>query len=154
MHELIDTERTIAGADAMRAFGEVIARSVRPGDLLLLHGDLGAGKTTLAQGIAHGLGIEQTVTSPTFTIVSEYPVEPGHAGIDRLFHLDLYRLIDPHELESFGFDEYVRPDRAVSLIEWPERAAGFFPPEGIVIEIDSPEPETRHVRIRRLGAVG
>ena len=154
MHELIDTERTIAGADAMRAFGEVIARSVRPGDLLLLHGDLGAGKTTLAQGIAHGLGIEQTVTSPTFTIVSEYPVEPGHAGIDRLFHLDLYRLTDPHELESFGFDEYVRPDRAVSLIEWPERAAGFIPPEAIVIEIESPEPETRLVRIRHLGAAG
>ena len=153
MHELIDTERTIAGADAMRAFGEVIARSVRPGDLLLLHGDLGAGKTTLAQGIAHGLGIEQTVTSPTFTIVSEYPIEPVH-GIDRLFHLDLYRLTDPHELESFGFDEYVRPDRAVSLIEWPERAVGFFPPESIVIEIESPEPETRHVRIRRLGAAG
>jgi tRNA threonylcarbamoyladenosine biosynthesis protein TsaE len=151
VQELIGTERVLEGAAEMQAFGERIAGLLTSGDTLLLHGDLGAGKTTLAQGIARGLGVAASVTSPTFTLVAEYPVANHPGGIGTLFHLDLYRLTDPEELDGFGFDEFLSPDSAVSLIEWPERAPGRFPLDAVLIELESAGPDARRVRIRRLG---
>ncbi|MCC6704348.1 MAG: tRNA (adenosine(37)-N6)-threonylcarbamoyltransferase complex ATPase subunit type 1 TsaE [Thermomicrobiales bacterium] len=136
----------------MRDFGAELGRLLDPGDVLLLHGDLGAGKTTLSQGIARGLGIEQAVTSPTFTLVAEYRVEPPVNGIERLAHLDLYRLTDPAELDSFGFEEYLTPEAGVTLIEWPERAANQLPAEAILIEITPDGADQRRIAIRQLGA--
>ena len=152
MFETFETEQIIAGAGAMRAFGERIASTLTPGSVLLLHGDLGAGKTTLTQGIARGFGIHRAVTSPTFTLVSEYPVEPPVNGVSRLVHLDLYRLTDLDEIDSFGFDEIVAASDSVTIVEWPERAAGRLPVGAVILEIELAGADARRVQIRAIPA--
>jgi tRNA threonylcarbamoyladenosine biosynthesis protein TsaE len=98
----------------------VIGELVRDGDVLLLAGDLGVGKTVFARGIARGLGIEEPIVSPTFTIVREY------AGRVPFVHVDIYRLETVGELYDVGFDEIVRDD-AVTVIEWGDAVASMFP---------------------------
>lgn len=88
--------------------GRRLARLLRPGQTIALHGDLGAGKTVLSRGIARGLGVTEAVTSPTFTIVQEYPLPDGTA----LYHLDMYRIDDAQAALAFGIDEIpLRPPR-------------------------------------------
>ena len=151
MNSFIGTERLVESAEAMKQLGRELAAQIQAGQVLLLHGDLGAGKTTLSQGIAQGLGIGTAVTSPTFTLVAEYPVDPPVNGIHRLYHLDLYRLTDSAELDSFGFEELLVSEQSVAVIEWPERAEGFLPPTAIVIEIEPEGIGRRIVRVRLLG---
>lgn len=102
------------------ALGRRLGEALRPGMVLLLDGDLGAGKTCLAGGILQGLGVAEHVTSPTYTLVNEYE------GRVRIAHFDLYRLDDPEELFDIGFEEYLDGERVV-LIEWPERAGRYLP---------------------------
>ena len=107
--------------DATRALGRALAACLRPGDVVALHGGLGAGKTHLAKGVAEGLGLDpDDVTSPTFTIVHE------HDG-GRLLHLDLYRIETPAEAARLGLAEMLSGD-AVALVEWPGHAFGALPP--------------------------
>ena len=107
--------------DQTKNVGELLGSRLGPGDLVCLYGDLGAGKTVLSFGIAMGLEVEeQYITSPTFTFVNEY------AGRVPFYHIDLYRLKDPAELESIGFDEYIDSD-GVTVIEWAERADEALP---------------------------
>lgn len=96
--------------------GKLIGRCLDAPLLILLQGDLGAGKTVLARGIARGLGVatRTPITSPTFTLMNHYP-----AGLD-LYHFDLYRLSGPEDLIDIGFDEYAFGD-GVALVEWPEK---------------------------------
>jgi tRNA threonylcarbamoyladenosine biosynthesis protein TsaE len=143
-------EYLIESPAAMRALGERLAKELQAGDTLLVNGDLGAGKTTLAQGIAYGLGITEAVTSPTFTLVAEHLIPSHDNGIGKLYHLDLYRLDDPGDLESIGYDDYLSPADGVSLIEWPERAGGWLPDHAYVIEIAYAGPDRRMVQIRKL----
>lgn len=117
----------IPHADAMRAYGRSFAAGLRRGDVVLLHGDLGAGKTTLTQGIAAGLGVEGAVQSPTFSIVAEHDGVDAEGHPVRLYHLDLYRLAEPQELASLGYEQYIDPIDAISIIEWPERAGAWLP---------------------------
>jgi tRNA threonylcarbamoyladenosine biosynthesis protein TsaE len=145
-------ETIIASPEAMKRFGADLAQKLSAGDVVLLNGDLGAGKTTLVQGIAAGLGIVEPVTSPTFTLVAEHPLPQPMRGIERVYHLDLYRLTDPHELESFGYDDYLAPAGAISLIEWPERAADWLPDRALLIEIDHRGENSRAVTVRDIGA--
>lgn len=118
-----------------RRIGALLGRAIERGSLILLGGMIGAGKTTFAQGIAHGLRVTSPVTSPTFTIVSE------HAGVDasgrpvRVYHIDLYRLEDDEELLSFGFEEYLDDPDAVTIIEWPERAGMYLPGDHLLVEL-------------------
>jgi tRNA threonylcarbamoyladenosine biosynthesis protein TsaE len=135
----------------MRAFGAELAASLTVGDVVLLHGDLGAGKTTLTQGIARALGIRGPVTSPTFTLVSEHRLPKPVRGIERLYHLDLYRLNDPDELESIGYEDYLAPEDGVSIIEWPERAGDWLPDRALIVEILPAGEDRRLVQLRRLG---
>jgi tRNA threonylcarbamoyladenosine biosynthesis protein TsaE len=135
----------------MRAFGAELAASLTVGDVVLLHGDLGAGKTTLTQGIARALGIRGPVTSPTFTLVSEHRLPKPVRGIERLYHLDLYRLNDPDELESIGYEDYLAPEDGVSIIEWPERAGNWLPDRALIVEILPAGEDRRLVQLRRLG---
>jgi tRNA threonylcarbamoyladenosine biosynthesis protein TsaE len=103
---------------AMGALGARIAAKLRPGDVVALSGDLGAGKTTLARAIVAALGYAGEVPSPTFTIVETYD------GLDPpLAHADFYRLESPREAEELGLDDY--RDGAALIAEWPERAGGF-----------------------------
>lgn len=149
MHQAESNERRVlkvTSADAMQALGQEMATAVVAGDVLLLHGDLGAGKTTLTQGIALGLGVSSPVQSPTFTLVRE------HQG-DRLklYHLDLYRLDDPDELEDIGYETYIDPVDGVSVIEWPERAGDWLPDRFLLVQIEHMGGDARRVTIERHG---
>ncbi len=96
-----------------RRLGERLGEILQVGDVVLLHGTLGAGKTALTQGIGRGLGVAEAVNSPTFTLLKEY------AGRLPLYHFDLYRLDDPGEVETLGFEQYFEGD-GVSVVEWAE----------------------------------
>ncbi|MGI9253035.1 MAG: tRNA (adenosine(37)-N6)-threonylcarbamoyltransferase complex ATPase subunit type 1 TsaE, partial [Thermomicrobiales bacterium] len=93
-----------SGPDDTRAIGWALARRLQAGDVLLLHGDLGAGKTTLTQGIGEGLLIHGAVQSPTFVLIDEHAPAPGGIGLN---HVDLYRLTHPDQVASLGFDDYL-----------------------------------------------
>jgi len=109
--------------------GELIGSLVNSGDIICLIGDLGTGKTHLTKGIAKGLGIDDHITSPTFTIVNEY------TGRLRLYHFDVYRVNDPEEIEAIGFDEYIFSD-GVSVIEWANYIQELIPPNNLTITIE------------------
>jgi tRNA threonylcarbamoyladenosine biosynthesis protein TsaE len=126
------------------AVGRALAGYLQDGDVVLLHGDLGAGKTTLAKGIASALGVSDVVSSPSFALVNEYDTES--AAVSRLFHLDLYRLRDENDLASIGFDDLVASAPGAMLIEWPERAAAALPERYLLIEIENRGSDTRHLR--------
>ena len=108
-----------------RALGEKLARRLQPGDVLLLEGDLGAGKSELTRGIAKGLGVTETVTSPSFTILNVY-----ESGRCPLYHFDWYRLESAEELYELGMDEYLGGD-GIAVVEWPGRCPDAVP-EGAV----------------------
>jgi tRNA threonylcarbamoyladenosine biosynthesis protein TsaE len=110
------------------AWGEAFGRAAHAPLVVTLAGDLGAGKTTLAQAICRGYGVVEAVTSPTYALVHEYTSPRGP-----VYHLDLYRLEDPRELDGLGWDEIVGA-RALVLVEWPERAGARLP--GDVVRLD------------------
>lgn len=104
-----------------------LVREMGRGVIFALHGDLGVGKTVFARGAAKALGVTEPVTSPTFTIVQEYPLSDG----SYFFHLDLYRIPDVDAAFDSGLDEYLECPSAVTVIEWPERIAEILPPETV-----------------------
>lgn len=106
---------------ATRDLAAAVAAACRPGDVLLLSGDLGAGKTTFAQGFGRALGVDEPVTSPTFTLVRQYEVEPGPTGVRTLYHADVYRLDHLGEIADLGLGQLVE-DGGVALVEWGEAA--------------------------------
>jgi tRNA threonylcarbamoyladenosine biosynthesis protein TsaE len=128
------------------AIGAVLGHWLRDGDVVLLHGDLGAGKTTLAKGIAAALRIDAIVSSPSFALVNEY--EGGLlAPVTKLYHLDLYRLHGAEDLASIGFEEFLAPSDGATLIEWPERAAEMLPERYLLIEITTIGEDRRRLRL-------
>ena len=108
------------------ALGRQFAAELKPPALILLSGDLGAGKTTLTKGIASGVGAarEEDITSPTFTLVHKYegPHEGPHKDSIRVYHIDLYRIGGAHDFDTLGLED-VFSENAIVLIEWPERMA-------------------------------
>jgi len=137
----------LADEQAMSDFGARIARITQGHGLIFLEGNLGMGKTTLSRGIIRGLGHVGAVKSPTFTLV-----EPYEIGDIRAFHFDLYRLVDPEELEYLGIRDYFEDD-ALCLIEWPEKGAGFLPKPDLTITI-SPQDSGRSLNILSQGSRG
>lgn len=107
--------------------GLEIAKNLDCGDILLLNGDLGAGKTNLSKGICKGLGVEEVITSPTFTIVNDYSIEIAVVDeLERVVHFDFYRIESPEEFYNLGIEEYF-DENSISLIEWHEKAKDFLP---------------------------
>ncbi|MFA6922175.1 MAG: tRNA (adenosine(37)-N6)-threonylcarbamoyltransferase complex ATPase subunit type 1 TsaE [Gallionella sp.] len=120
----------LADENATCALATRIAAKLHPGMVIYLHGDLGAGKTSLVRGILNALGYTGRVKSPTYTLLEPYRV----AGLN-LKHFDLYRLQDEHEWESAGFrDEF--DGQNILFIEWPEKAQSFIPPADIVVDLE------------------
>ena len=127
------TTRTTHGARETAAVGEAVGSFLHPGDLVVLTGDLGAGKTTFVKGLARALGVQETVTSPTFTIVQEYE------GRVPLAHVDVYRLDRIQELHDFGFEELL--DERVTVVEWGEAIAAVLPRDRIDVRIELGDDE-------------
>ncbi|MFV0259259.1 MAG: tRNA (adenosine(37)-N6)-threonylcarbamoyltransferase complex ATPase subunit type 1 TsaE [Acidimicrobiales bacterium] len=122
------------GADATRAVGAALAGVLGPGDVVVLTGDLGAGKTCLAQGLAAALGVETRVTSPTFTLHAVHDA----AGGAQLHHLDVYRLGGVDEAADLDLDELV--ETGITVIEWGERIAAALPAERLELTLRYVEP--------------
>jgi tRNA threonylcarbamoyladenosine biosynthesis protein TsaE len=118
-------------AEATAALGQALAALLRPGDVVALFGDLGAGKTSLARGTLAALGLEEEAPSPTFAIVQPYA--PPDVALP-VAHVDLYRIADPDEAEEFGLDEMLE-DGAL-LIEWPERLGDRLWPQALRLRIE------------------
>ncbi len=142
----------VADAATMRALGRRLAAGLGPGDLVLLGGDLGAGKTTLVQGIGDGLGVRGPVTSPTFVIAR---VHPSLGTGPPLVHVDAYRLGSWDELEDLDLEATL--DEAVTVVEWGEGFAEGLAGDRLEIHIDRSHgdeagSDVRHVRIRGVGA--
>lgn len=113
--------------------GSRLAAVLKPGMLVFLCGDLGAGKTTLCRGLIRGLGHAGAVKSPTYTLV-----EPYDTTRPPVYHFDLYRLADPGELDDIGLRDYLDSEH-LCLVEWPERGHGILPPADLIITIDNAE---------------
>jgi len=122
--------RVAADAHAMEALGQAFAAGLRAGHVIFLHGELGAGKTTLVRGLLRGLGFTGLVKSPTYTLVEPYDFARG-----AVYHFDLYRMRDPEELEFLGIRDYLEGGGAC-LVEWPERGAGVLPQADVDVFID------------------
>jgi tRNA threonylcarbamoyladenosine biosynthesis protein TsaE len=109
-------------ADELNRFGEALGRGLDAPAVIGLSGDLGTGKTTLVQAICRGLGARVPATSPTYALVHQYETPGGRP----VYHVDCYRLKSPDEARDLGFDDMSR-DRAIVLVEWPERAGAWMP---------------------------
>ncbi|MEI6385305.1 MAG: tRNA (adenosine(37)-N6)-threonylcarbamoyltransferase complex ATPase subunit type 1 TsaE [Spirochaetota bacterium] len=134
-------EFLLATVDDTLAFGSSIGRSASGATVIALRGGLGSGKTVLAKGIARGLGIEDEVTSPSYTIVSEYE------GRLRLHHVDAWRLGDPEEFTAIGGGDLLGDPDGITVIEWSERIAGLLPQDAITIELEPRDDDSRLVRV-------
>lgn len=134
VHALSQTQRT----------GEHLGQLLQAGDVVLLEGELGAGKTTLTKGIARGLGVEGYVNSPTFTLVNEY------RGRLPVYHLDCYRLESGAEALDFGIEEYLYGE-GVTIIEWPQRIAEILPDEHLRIKLAYLADTKRSIRLEPSG---
>ena len=121
--------RNLASADDTLALGAALAPALRPGMVIYLRGDLGAGKTTFARGVLRALGVTDRVKSPTYTLVEPYAVSSLY-----LYHFDFYRLKHPNEWVDAGLREYFSGD-AICLVEWPEKAGTQLPIPDVTIQL-------------------
>ena len=137
MKKVIETH----SAAETRALGREMAEKMRAGTVVLLRGDLGAGKSELARGIAQGLGVTETVTSPSFTILNVY-----ESGRLPLYHFDWYRLESAEELYELGMEEYLGGD-GVALVEWPEMCEEAVPEGCMNIRLTAMGENDRKIEI-------
>ena len=138
-----------AATDAeTQALGASLGRALTAGAVIYLHGTLGAGKTTFVRGLLRGLGFQDKVKSPTYTIVEPYETEKFD-----VYHFDLYRLIKPDELRQIGLEDYFTK-HSVCLIEWPEKGAPLLPAADLTCYFDIQEDAARQIRFEARTACG
>ena len=141
--------RTESPADT-HALAAALALVLQAGDLVLLFGDLGAGKTTFVQGFCAALGVQDRITSPTFTLMHVY-----HSGHLTIYHFDFYRLQTVEQIAALGAQEYFEGE-GICLIEWPERALPLLPPHAVRVQLSLPQerdrPLVRQIEIGRYAA--
>ena len=132
------------GPEDTRVLGERLGRRLQPGDVVLLSGELGAGKTVFVQGMARGAGYEGAVSSKSFVLLGEYP------GRVKLYHADLYRLEAPEQVEDLALDE-ICADGAL-VVEWPERAGAVLPEQHLIVRFEVTGEDTRTIGAEPHGA--
>jgi tRNA threonylcarbamoyladenosine biosynthesis protein TsaE len=126
-----------------RDLAAALLRELPERRIFALHGDLGSGKTCFVQGLADALGVTRAVTSPTYTLVNEYP-----AGSRRLVHMDLYRIARAADALEFGLDDYLDDPAAVVAVEWAERCEGLLPGNAVRLVFQNGNtPDTRRIRV-------
>lgn len=140
--QILDNEQ------ATRTFAGQLAAALKPGLIIYLQGELGAGKTTLTRELLRQLGYQGRVKSPTYTLVESYPLSSY-----TVHHFDLYRFNDIHEWEDSGFSELFGTD-TLSIIEWPDKAHGVLPAADWIIELTVTGPETRHIGLTAHSTLG
>ncbi len=129
----------IANEKETEELGERIGRDADAGTVIALIGDLGTGKTTLTKSIARGLGVTETVTSPTFNIIREY-----RSGRLPLYHFDVYRIADPDEMYELGYEEYFYGD-GICVVEWADIIEELIPEDAVTIHIDRGASEEERI---------
>jgi tRNA threonylcarbamoyladenosine biosynthesis protein TsaE len=136
---LAERSRLVLDEDELRKWGRELGRSSSPPLVITLTGDLGTGKTTLAQAICAGYGVEEQVTSPTYSLVHRYS-----APRSLVYHVDLYRLDDESQLTNIGWDDLIA-EHALIIVEWPERAGSRMPADHLPIDVDyvADDPDRR-----------
>lgn len=127
---LAERSRIVLDETQLRQWGFELGRASSPPLVVTLTGDLGAGKTTLAQAICAGYGVDEPVTSPTYSLVHKYM-----APRSVVYHVDLYRLSDPSQLTNIGWDDLIS-EHALVIVEWPERAGQRMPADHLPIDLD------------------
>jgi tRNA threonylcarbamoyladenosine biosynthesis protein TsaE len=143
---LLELEASDAGETAR--VGLRIGQRCRPGAVIALEGPLGAGKTTLVQGLALALAVEEIITSPTFTLISQYRGTCQGRPVD-LFHVDLYRLAHERELEDLGLEELMS-GQGITVVEWGEKAASLLPEDAVRVRIEFAPEGGRRIRVEGL----
>jgi tRNA threonylcarbamoyladenosine biosynthesis protein TsaE len=141
----VSWQRSCATAEDTVGAGEAFAEVLRSGDIVLLSGTLGAGKTTFVKGVAQGLGVRERVTSPTFTMVREHECS-NRRGIQTLHHSDVYRVESLDEVLDLALGELVEDD-AVALVEWGELAASVFGRDVLTIDFKVSDDERRELTV-------
>ena len=126
-------------SDETTIFAEKMAKNIKGSKIILLSGDLGAGKTTFTKGFAKGLGIEEIVTSPTFTLLNEYNSNP------KLYHFDMYRLSSKEEAYELGFQDYFNKNDGIIIVEWPENVNGLIPKPYTLIDFKKTSNNSRKI---------
>ena len=125
-------------------FAENYAKIITPPKVIVLSGDLGAGKTTFSKGFGKGLGINEIITSPTFALLNEYE------GNIKLYHFDMYRLSSKEEAIELGFDEYFKKNDGVVLVEWAENVSGLITPPTTKITIEKLSENQRKIKVEEI----
>ena len=140
MEHSYSVQVTSRSPENTQSVGRILGEHARPGDVFLLVGELGAGKTCLTQGVLWGLGLDEYARSPTFVLVSQYN------GRLTLYHMDLYRLDTFDEIADLGLDEYLLGD-GLSVVEWAEKAPEIFPEQHLMIQIEYLDETTRRLTL-------
>ena len=141
----MNTVRTNSATET-RELGKRLAEQLKAGDVILLEGELGAGKSEMARGVAGGLGVTETVTSPSFTILNVY-----ESGRIPLYHFDWYRLESSEELYELGMDEYLGGD-GIALVEWPGMCPDAVPADCLRIRITAERENVRRIEAEPSGS--
>ena len=139
--------RTVSNSpEQTRELGQALGRLLKSGSVVALTGELGAGKTVLAQGLARGLGVgaDEYVSSPSFALINRYQ------GRVPVFHLDIYRLDTEAELVALGYEDYFEPE-GVTIIEWADKIANLLPERRLLVEINIIGPDARELHIQPIG---
>lgn len=135
-------------AEETQQVGLDFSKQLKSGDVVLLYGDLGAGKTTFVQAVAKGLGIKDRILSPTFVLIRNHKVSFGN--ITNLNHIDLYRIEKPAEIESLGLSEIIEEENSVTLIEWADRLLNFKLHKGYKIWFKYLDEDKREIEISEI----
>ncbi len=128
------------------AKGEELAEKLKPGDIVFLRGNLGAGKTTFTKGLAKGMGTTTRIISPTFILVRSYKCSNSQ-GIQTLYHLDLYRLKDENQVKNINIEDYLSDDQGVVVIEWPDISQNLVKRKTWVVNLEVGESDSRKIRV-------
>ena len=133
-----------SSANETMDFAYELAKKIKAPKIIVLSGDLGAGKTTFTKGFAKGLGIKEIITSPTFTLLNEYE------GREKMYHFDMYRLSSKEEAYELGFEDYLNKNDGVVLVEWAENVEGLFSPPYTKITLNKLSNTKREIKIEEI----